>query len=440
MELKLPYGENVLELILPDSRKVKLAETSTVKSDTAPKKQVREALDNPKGSVRLEGLVDSKSGAAEDLKATIIIDDKTRACPDDMLVPLILERLSESGLRPENMTVVVATGLHEPPDKSEVSRLAGGNALPESLELIGHDAIHSDLESIGRASQGYKVKINSTVAEADLKISTGFIEPHFFAGFSGGRKSILPGVASKNAILANHSFDNIGCDRASTGILKGNPVHEGATEAAKLAQLDFALNVVLNKAQEVVGVFAGEFREVLKSGISRALDVCGVELNRRYDAVLTTNSGYPLDQDLYQTVKGVYTASLIAKPGAPIIVVSECSAGLGPNQFYSLNRDNSEPETVLEYIKKNGPMVAQWQNQVLCDVLKNHKIYLKSSLPARKVKDMMLEPLEDPEEFLRELVRNLEENEKIVALPEGPFSLPYIKGSKMEKTILEYRK
>jgi nickel-dependent lactate racemase len=438
LELKLPYGKDVLRLSLPDSRKVDLAETSPVKPDAAPERQVRDALKNPIGSGRLEDLVESKEGPAEALKAAIIIDDKTRPCPDDMLVPLIVERLTDSGIKPENVTVVVATGLHEPPDESEVRRLAGGDDLPGGLSLVGHDAINSDLESIGRVSQGYEVEINSAVSRADIKISTGFIEPHFFAGFSGGRKSILPGVASRDAILANHSFENIGNDRASTGVLRGNPVHEGATEAADLAQLDFALNVVLNKAQEVVGVFAGDFREVLRYGVSRDLDVCGVELDGRYDAVVTTNSGYPLDQDLYQTVKGMYTASLVAKPGAPIIVASECSAGLGPDRFYSLNRDNPDPESVLDYIEKNGPMVAQWENQVLCNVLKDHEICLKSSLSDREVSDMMLEPLESIDEFLKKLVESLEGDERVLALPEGPFSLPYIKGSELERTILEY--
>ncbi len=174
-------------------------------------------------------------------------------------------------------------------------------------------------------------------------------------------------------------------------------------------------------------------------GVGRALDVSSIELEKSYDAVFTTNSGYPLDQDLYQTVKGTYTASLVAKPGAPIIIASECSGGLGPENFYTLGRDNSDPAAVLDYIEKNGPVIAQWENQVLCHVLENHEVFLKSSLPAEKVRDMMLNPVQDLQNFLFELLTDLGEGEELLVIPEGPFSLPYVRGSELESKISEYK-
>lgn len=439
MKIELPYGKGQLEVEFPDQEKIELGRTPDKDSLDDPEEAVRKALEEPIGAETLEKIVDNKKKHAGAITVAIIIDDRTRACPDDLLVPILVDRLTSSGVDPENVKVVVATGLHEPPDSSEAMKLTDGEKLPGGIDYIGHDAVNSDIASIGTVTQGYEVKINKHVAQADLIISTGFIEPHFFAGFSGGRKSILPGVASRSSILANHSYENIGNEEASTGILPGNPVHEGATEAAELAGLDFVLNVVLNKEQEIVNVVAGDFRRAFLAGVGLDLEVSSIELERPYDAVLTTNSGYPLDQNLYQTVKGMYTASLVTKPGAPIIVASECSAGVGPDNFYSLGRDNEDPGSVLDYIEKNGPIIAQWENQVLCEVLREHEVFVKSSLSKSLIKNMMLRPVEDLQTFIRGLTEELGSGEKLLVIPEGPFSLPYVKDSKLESIIAKYR-
>ncbi|MFP4647479.1 MAG: nickel-dependent lactate racemase [Candidatus Acetothermia bacterium] len=435
MEIEIPYGRDRLELKFSETDRVHVGETPETISREDPEKAVLEALDEPIGSEPLKEIVKNKKEAQREISVAIIIDDRTRACPDDLLVPVLVERLTEASIKPENIKIIVATGLHEPPDEEEAKGLAGGKYLADGIEYVGHDAVNSDLESIGKVSQGYEVEVNKYVAEADLKIATGFIEPHFFAGFSGGRKSVLPGVASKSSILANHSYENIGNENARTGVLRGNPVHEGASEAAELAGLDFVLNVVLNKEQDIVQAVAGDFRKAFLAGVARDLDVSGIGLEKRYDAVLTTNSGYPLDQDLYQTVKGIYTASLVAGSGAPIIIASECSAGLGPDNFYSLSKNNSDPASVLDYIEENGPIIAQWENQVLCEVLKDHDVFIKSSLQPGKIKDMMLNPIEDLQGLVRNVLTGLEEDQELLVIPEGPFSLPYVKGSKFESKI-----
>lgn len=435
MEIEIPYGRDRLELKFSETDRVHVGETPETISREDPEKAVLEALDEPIGSEPLKEIVKNKKEAQREISVAIIIDDKTRACPDDLLVPVLVERLTEASIKPENIKIIVATGLHEPPDEEEAKGLAGGKYLADGIEYVGHDAVNSDLESIGKVSQGYEVEVNKHVTKADLKIATGFIEPHFFAGFSGGRKSVLPGVASKSSILANHSYENIGNENARTGVLRGNPVHEGASEAAELAGLDFVLNVVLNKEQDIVQAVAGDFRKAFLAGVARDLDVSGIGLEKRYDAVLTTNSGYPLDQDLYQTVKGIYTASLVAGSGAPIIIASECSAGLGPDNFYSLSKNNSDPASVLDYIEENGPIIAQWENQVLCEVLKDHDVFIKSSLQPGKIKDMMLNPIEDLQGLVRNVLTGLEEDQELLVIPEGPFSLPYVKGSKFESKI-----
>ena len=439
MKIELPYGKGQLEIKFPGQDKVELGQTPETDSLDDPKEAVLEALEEPIGTEPLEKIVDNKKKPVRTISVAIIIDDRTRACPDDLLVPILVDRLTAAGVNSGKIKVVVATGLHEPPDRSETMKLAGGEKLPDGIDYIGHDAVNSEISSVGKVSQGYDARINKSVAGTDLIISTGFIEPHFFAGFSGGRKSILPGVASRSSILANHSYENIGNEDASTGILDGNPVHEGATEAAELAGLDFVLNVVLNKKQEIVNAVAGDFKKAFMEGVGLDLEVSGVELERQYDAVLTTNSGYPLDQDLYQTVKGMYTASLVAKPGAPIVIASECSAGVGPDNFYTLSKDQADPDSVLNYIEKNGPIIAQWENQVLCEVLREHEVFVKSSLSKNLIKDMMLRPVEDLQAFIRGLTAELGSGEKLLVIPEGPFSLPYVKDSKLESIITEYR-
>lgn len=438
MDIKLPYGEDYqLNLVINNTEKVDVAKTALVEPVKSGERLVREGLDKPIASKSLEGVVQKSKHQTEDLEVAIIIDDKTRACPDELLVPILVNKLTAAGVVPNNIKVIVATGLHEPPSRDEAKMLAGGEDLPDGVEYIGHDAVSSDFKSIGRVSQGYVVEINKYVAEADLKIATGVIEPHFFAGFSGGRKSILPGVASKSSILANHSYENIGSRNASTGILRGNPVHKGATEAADLVELDFVLNVVLNKKQEIVQAVAGDFREAFLAGVAWDLDLAGIRLNKYYDAVLTSNSGYPLDQNLYQTVKGMYTASLVAKPGGTIIIASECSAGLGPDNFYSLGRDNCDPKSVLSYLVRNKPMIAQWENQVLCEILESHDVFIKSSLPTDKITDMMLNPVENLQTFTQKVLTDLEKGQELLVIPEGPCSLPYVKGSKRESKITQ---
>lgn len=435
MELKLPYGKSQVKLSIAEAEKIDPRDPPRSKPTETPGKLIRKRLSKPLACKTIQGLVEEKFQQNKSPTAAILIDDKTRPCPDDLLAPLLVDKLISSGVSPKNITIVVATGLHEPPSRGEAKKAAGGDDLPEGIQYIGHDAVNSEMKEIGEVSHGYEIAINRSVAEADLKLSTGFIEPHFFAGFSGGRKSVLPGVASKSSILANHSYKNIAHQNATTGVLTGNPVHEGALEAADMVGLDFVLNVVLNKDKEIVDAIAGNHRVSLGVGVARDIEVCTVKLSSYYDAVLTTNSGYPLDQNLYQTVKGIYTASLVAKPGAPIIVVSECSEGIGPDTFYSLMEDSSTPSEVLYYIEKHGPIVAQWQNQVLCDVLKNHEVFLKSSLNNEKVKAMGLQPIENLPAFIKQSLKELDKNQKMLALPEGPYAFPYVRGSSLSTKI-----
>lgn len=441
MKIQLPYGRSVQELDIPDGEKVDIAETSTIQPSESIEEIVDYALDHPIGCRRLEELVRKKKHNNRDFHAAIMIDDKTRACPDDVLAPIFVNRLVEVGVDLERIAIVVATGLHEQPMENEIRELAGGADLPDALKLIGHSATHSDVTLIGRTTggEGYDVEINTEVMNADLKVSTGFIEPHFFAGFSGGRKSVLPGVASESTILANHSFQNIANPNASTGILTGNPVHEDALQGAKLAELDFILNVVLNKNQETVHAVAGHYDQAFMKGVALDIEVASIPLERRYDAIVTTNSGSPLDLDLYQTVKGIYTASLVAKPGAPIVIASECTSGLGPQMFYSLGEQNPDPQAVLDYIEENGPIVAGWENQVLCDVLVDHEVLIKSSLPDDPIKDMMLTPIEDINAVVRKLIEDMQPGQRLLVLPSGPFALPYVKGSELDFQISEYR-
>jgi len=429
MEIKLPYGEGEIELDI--GREERLTVRSVGRFEVREEEEgiVRSAMEDPLGKAPLAEEVEELPPEAE---VALVITDKTRACPDQLIVPLLVEDLLQGGLRADQLTVIAATGLHERPSPEEVRELAGGERIPAQVKTLGHDANSSPTARVAHAAQGYPIEINQAVLEADYVITTGFIEPHFFAGFSGGRKSILPGVAGAETIMANHGYANIDHPRAAAGLLEGNPIHEGAVEAARSVGVDFVVNVLLNKEGRIVAARAGELERAFQAGVLKAIEICGLKFEEKFDLVVTTNSGHPLDQNLYQTVKGVYTASLVTKEGGKIAVAAKCGAGLGPDNFYQLSRQREGPPEVLRYIEENEPLEAQWENQVLCNVLQDHPVHLLSDLAAGQVEEMMISPLAGPPQ-LGKLIE--EEEGRVLVLPEGPFTLPYFSGSPIEEEI-----
>jgi len=415
-KFELPYGDSTVEVNIPAGNLSFILDIKDVKGVENESECIINGLRCP---IERLPLRDSLSKGDS---VVVIVTDNTRACPDDRLLPPILAELEEKVPR-ENITIIVALGLHRALDREELARLLGKDIV-ERYNVINHDPAQTTY--LGKTSRGIPVDINTKVVEADFRISTGFIEPHFFAGFSGGRKSIAPGVFSLRSAYKNHSYKMIEDPHSRAGILKGNPIHEDMVEQAKMAKLDFIVNVLLNKKREITHVVAGDPIEAHEKGCQIEREIAGVKVNHKVDITITTNSGAPLDLDLYQTVKGIDNASLITRDGGIIIIASSCNTGVGPEAFRELHASVNFPKGVLQKIRREEPIGVQWQNQILARAQLRNDIYLLSNLDDDVVKDMMITPIHTMEEGLEKGFEALGDSAEIAVIPEGPLVLPLL--------------
>jgi len=355
-------------------------------------------------------------------QVVILVTDNTRACPDDRLLPPILDELEEKVSR-KDITILIALGTHAPMDEHALIHKLGKSIL-ENYNVVNHDP--SATVNIGVTSRGTPVEINRIVAEADFRLSTGFIEPHFFAGFSGGRKSIAPGVSSARSIKKNHCYEMISHQFARAGVLQGNPVHEDMVEQARIANLDFIVNVLLNKRHEITHVVAGHFEKAHLYGCEIERDICQVTVDHKVDICIVSNSGAPLDLNFYQTCKGIDTASAITRDGGIIIVASSCSSGIGSDAFENLHASCKAPSEILRKISISSNE-AWWQNQILARAQLKQKILLFSDLDDSSVERMLVHPIHSLDEGINQALNELGSQAKIAVIPEGPLVLALIK-------------
>jgi nickel-dependent lactate racemase len=412
--VELPYGTSFLKVQIPTNNLVSVLKRKESRQLGDEKKAIRERLSNPINSLPLNSL------AGKTDKVVVITTDNTRACPDDKLLPPILEAI-EPAVPRRNITIVVALGLHHPLSKKELVKKFGCNIV-KNYNVINHDV--KDVVTIGTTSRGTPVEIFKKVVEADIKISTGFIEPHFFAGFSGGRKSIAPGVSGGRAISHNHSYRMLCDKRARAGVLHGNPVHEDMVEQAKMAGLNFIINVLLNKKGEITHIFAGDPVLAHEKGCELERHLATANIDHKVDISVVTSGGAPLDRDLYQTCKAVDTAAQITKSGGIIIVASRCDAGIGPRSFCDLHSSAGSPSEVLERIAQGEPNGVQWQNLFLARAQLNHEVFLMSNLRPKQVNHMKMTAIPSIEEGISRALTALGKSAEIAVIPQGPHVLP----------------
>ncbi len=418
MEIDLPYGTSKLTVQIPDKALVEVGHTSYLQEIADVRGEILKSLRNPTATNGLSRLIEGGD------KVAVIIDDNTRPCPDKILLPPILEELSKGGVNKEDISIIVATGLH-PAAPEKLEEMVGTEVLEEH-DVLFHDAEAQEMSSFGKTSRGIPIKVNKLVACADFKISTGFIEPHFFAGFSGGRKSIMPGVSAEDSIRGNHGYEMLEDPNARAGVLGGNPIYEDSVEHARAAGHNFIVNVILDKDKMIGKIFAGDWMKAYIKGVEAANEVFRAKFRQKADITITTNYGYPLDSDLYQTVKGITTASSITKKGGCIIAAAKCERGVGPKEFLRLHKESGSPEKVLATIRNEEFVGVPWQNQVLARVQLEQEIYLVSGLPNQTVEDFMIKPADSVEAALAEAMEKFGKNARIAALPEGPATLPVI--------------
>jgi len=370
--ISIPYGRTHIACTL----RPKGLLTSRVEALSSQKtglELVRDALANPIGSRPLSELAAGKK------TCTIIISDHTRPVPSRDILPPMLEALRQGN--PEiAVTLLVATGFHRPTTAAELEAKLG-REIAERETIIVHDAFDPDSNvQIGILPSGAPLVIDRVAVETDLLISEGFIEPHFFAGFSGGRKSVLPGVCDKTTVLGNHCGEFIASPFARTGILDGNPLHRDMIAAAELAKLAFIVNVVINDDKKTVAAFAGDFRKAHEAGVSFLRPYCEVEAVPG-DIVITSNGGAPLDQNIYQSVKGLTAAEASAKEGAVLIMCAELADGTGGEGFYRSLKDCETPAAHFARCAatpQNETIPDQWESQILARILMKHRVIFVS--------------------------------------------------------------
>lgn len=412
-----PYGKEKIEYSFKDNELLAVLESSI--EHYVPKKNqqelILEAMQNPVGSKRLCELAKGKSNVV------IIASDHTRPVPSKLIIPPMLKEIREASPNAK-ITILIATGCHRFTTKDElVSKF--GKEIVEKENIYIHDCDEREkLINIGTLPSGGGCEINKIAYEADLLISEGFIEPHFFAGYSGGRKSVLPGVCGRSTVLANHCSEFISNENARTGVLENNPIHRDMLWASKKASLAYIVNVVLNGNKEVIFAAAGACEEAHKKGTDFLSSLCGAKA-KEADVVITTNGGYPLDQNVYQSVKGMTAGEATVKKGGVIIMLSKSNDGIGGDHFYHQLADESDiNKTMSLFISRarNETVPDQWQTQILLRVLMHASVIYISEMPDSVVKKMHMTPAHSIDEALTKARQILNKKDlKIVAIPDG---------------------
>lgn len=419
MRVNLAYGQGHLPIDLPDGRTtvIEPAHTPGVSNE---RMAVLHGLQQPIGCLPLWEWI--KPGD----RICIVFTDLTRATPNDRLIPWLLEHLNE--VPREHITLLNALGTHRPNTQSELETLLTPQVVRD-YRVVNHEPENPQaLVQVGTTRDGTPALINRQLVEADVRIITGFIEPHFFAGFSGGPKGIMPGVAGMETVMSNHGARNIGDPKSAFGITIGNPIWEEMRDIALRVGPSFLLNVSLNEQREITGVFAGDLIEAHKVGIEFVRKSAMQKVKAPFEIVVTTNSGYPLDLNLYQGVKGMSAAARIVQEGGMIILACECREGLPANSpLDKLLQSAATSEEILALLATPGFVrPEQWQAQIQALIQRRARVLVYSSLSDKTIEGAHLEACRDIEATVRESLQRLGPEARVAVLPQGPLTIPYL--------------
>ncbi|GCE26888.1 hypothetical protein KDA_23720 [Dictyobacter alpinus] len=418
MRVQIPYGSTARTITVPDQAVV-LSSHSTPALENE-REVFLAALRNPIGSVPLIERL------SPDNRVAIVISDITRPTPNERIVPWLLEELS---FIPRSQIVILnGTGSHRANTREELIQMLGQDVV-DTVEIVNHNAFAPDeLVALGKSTGDVPVLVNRRYLDVDFRIVTGFIEPHFFAGFSGGPKGIIPALAGIETIQALHSAPLIGDQHSTWALLEGNPIHEGIQAAVRLCPPEFLVNVTLDQERHITDVFAGDYIRAHYAGCTAVARNATQAVDQPFDIVITSNNGYPLDQNLYQSVKGMTAAAQIVRPGGAIIAVAECRDGLPKHgNFKALLQMRESPAALLELINQpDFQMHDQWQVQKQALVQIQSDVYLHSSLSDDVVRAAQLLPASDLQATVDKLLQQYGPQPSIAILPEGPVMVPYV--------------
>jgi len=423
MRINLAYGRHGLTVTLPDT--VDVFSPRFLPGLLDENDALRGAMRNPIGAAPLAELV--KPGDS----VVVVHTDITRATPNDRILPVLLEELEAAGIARKDITLLNGLGTHRQQTKAELRAMLGDHIV-EGYRCLQHDCNdEANLVSLGETSLGHPVRINRFYLEADVRILTGFIEPHFFAGFSGGPKAVLPSLAGAESVFTNHGIEMIAHPKATWGIIVGNPIWEEMREVALRTNPAFLLNVSLNINREITGIFAGDMLPSFAKGWAFVKENAMRVVDKPYDIVITTNSGYPLDQNLYQSVKGMSAAAQIVRQGGSIIIATACEDGLPNHGLYAtLLAEAGSAQGVIDMISKPGFRAQdQWQLQLQAQIQRRADVYVYSDgLTDEQIERALFIPCRNLEQTVWQLQEKYGSQARICVIPEGPQTIPYLRG------------
>jgi lactate racemase len=421
MQIHLQYGTTGLAVDLP-SGNVTVITPLFVPGLPDERAAFQDAVRQPLGSAPLRDVV----GANE--RVAIVIPDITRPLPTDRLLPWVLQEIGHVPL--DRVVIVNGTGSHRANTPGELQAMVGEDVY-RGVRIVNHDAHdRTGLAPVGAAEDGGAVSMCRAYVEADRRIVLGLVEPHFMAGFSGGYKGVFPALADISSIMRYHDAQMIGDPKSTWGVIDGNPTQRRIRHDGALLPVDFCINVTVNRSRALTGMFCGQVLAVHERGCDFSRETAMVGCERPFPIVVTTNSGYPLDQNLYQAVKGMSAAAQIVSDGGFIVAASRCNDGFPAHgNFRSLLLDHASPRALLDTITAPGHLVFdQWEAQLLALIQLKARVGLHSEIPAGEIRAAHLEPVEDIARAVGDELHRIGKDAPVAVLPEGPMTIPYIAG------------
>jgi lactate racemase len=424
MIINLDYGSDKLAIDIPEKNLLEVIQSSPVKPVSHPGKALAKSMENPYGCAPFSEKIKGKKNIC------IVISDSTRAAPTKTILEALLPQVEAAGVKKDQIKILIATGLHRPNLGKELEGLVG-KYVADNYNIINHDAKdRQGCTHIGTTKRGTPVIINNNFTSADFKILTGLIEPHFMAGFSGGRKAICPGISYMDMFRHFHGPAILESPKAAFGVLEGNPFHEESTEIAKMAGVDFIVNTTINKNKEITGVFCGELEQTFMAGAAFCMESSRCYIEKEADIVITTGGGLPLDATLYQVVKGMVGAMPAVKQDGIIITAAECTEEIGSREFVEIVEQENDLDAFIEKIKnKDYFKIDQWELEEFVKARKKAQIYLYSGCLLASAYDIppsTLTLVNSVDQGLQKAFRELGSNATINVIPEGPYVIPML--------------
>jgi len=416
--MKLKYGKEEIRLPIQNKNIIKVLNLKEQEALLNPENKLKELMKNPINSSSLKDLVNRKKAQ----KILIVVNDITRPTPYEVVLPPLLDELHQIGIKKENITFMVATGIHRSNSPEEIKEIFGEDIF-STYKFINHNCDDHNLKDLGNLKSGNKLWVDPMVSDIDFIITTGVIVPHYFAGFSGGRKSILPGICGRKTIESNHA--QMVHLNARAGNLKGNPVHQEMQEAAEKVGVDFNINVVIDKNHKIVEIVAGELLTSWLQGVEvcKQIYICPIE--KKADVVIASTGGYPKDINVYQAQKALNNAYQAVKPGGTIILLAECSEGYGEPTFEKWIEEANTPDDIIERLKKKF-VLGGHKAYTIAKLTKEVEVILISSLPQDKVRKLYFIPMENISQATEYVKEKYGEDFQAYILPSGNTVVPQL--------------